>query len=73
MLRSEMTEKKLQKKLQRQRALDPKTLKEIDLKKDDDIPERGTGRRTGTAKTPTGPDDRLTEEERKKRHKKKVG
>lgn len=74
MLRSEMAEKKLQKKLQRQRALDPKTLEEIDLKKkDDDIPERGTGRRTGTAKTPTGPDDRLTEEERKKRHKKKVG
>lgn len=63
-----------EKKLQRQRELDPLTLKELDLKKKDDkLPPRGTGRRTGTAKKPTGPDGRLTEEERKKRHKKKVG
>lgn len=65
----------VERKLQRQRALDPKTLKELDLKKkkDDDLPKRGTGRRTGTAKKPTGPGGRLTEEERRKRHKKVVG
>jgi len=61
-----------EKKLQRQKSLDPKTREEVDLKKED-LPPRGTGRRTGTAKEPTGPDGRLTEEERKKRHKKKVG
>jgi len=32
------------------------------------LPKRGTGRKTGTAKKPTGPKGRLTEEERKKRH-----
>jgi hypothetical protein len=58
-----------ERKLQRQRSLDPKTFKEVDK---DDIPERGTGRRTGTAKTPTGPGGRLTEEERRKRHRKVV-
>lgn len=30
--------------------------------------ERGTGRGTGRAKTPTGPSGRLTDEERKERH-----
>lgn len=52
------------------RELDPMALQK---KKDDDVPERGTGRRTGRAKKPTGPKDRLTEEQRKKRHKKKTG
>ena len=42
--------------------------REIDLS----LPPRGTGRKTGTAKKPTGPEDRLTEEERKKRHKEKT-
>jgi len=37
------------------------------------LPPRGTGRKTGTAKNPEGPDNRLTEEERKKRHKEQVG
>lgn len=60
-------------KLQKQRALDPKTLADLKEEEDDEVPERGTGRRTGTAKKPTGPKDRLTEEERKERHKKKVG
>lgn len=55
-------------KLQKQRALDPKTLKE-----EDELPPRGTGRKNGTAKKPTGPGGRLTEEERKKRHKQKTG
>ena len=36
------------------------------------LPPRGTGRKTGTAKKPTGPSGRLTEEERKKRHEKMV-
>lgn len=42
-------------------------------KKDDEkkLPPPGTGRRIGTAKEPTGRDDRLTEEQRKKRHEKK--
>lgn len=62
-----------QKKLQRQRSLDPETLADLKEEEDDEVPERGTGRRTGTAKKPTGPKDRLTEEERKERHKKKVG
>lgn len=62
-----------EKKLQKQRPLDPKTLAELKEKEDDELPPRGTGRETGTAKKPTGPKDRLTEEERKKRHKKKVG
>ncbi|GAH68764.1 unnamed protein product [marine sediment metagenome] len=62
-----------EKKLQRQRPLDPKTLADLKEKEDDEIPERGTGRRSGTAKKPTGPKDRLTKEERKERHKKKVG
>ena len=39
---------------------------------EDGLPRRDTGRVTGTAKTPTGPKDRLTEEERKKRHKRMV-
>jgi len=39
---------------------------------EDWLPQRGTGRATGTAKAPTGPKDRLTEEERKKRHKRMV-
>lgn len=39
---------------------------------EDGLPARGTGRATGTAKTPTGPKGRLTEEERKKRHKRMV-
>ena len=43
----------------------------LTLKKDDP-PKRGTGRKSGTAKKPTGPEDRLTEEERKKRHKRMV-
>lgn len=60
-------------KLQKQRSLDPKTLAELKEKEDDETPERGTGRRNGTAKKPTGPKNRLTEEERKERHKKKVG
>jgi len=59
-------------KLQKQRALDPKTLREL-KEKEEDLPPRGTGRRTGTAKKPTGPGGRLTEEERKKRHKRVVG
>uniref|UniRef100_A0A6M3MAC8 Uncharacterized protein n=1 Tax=viral metagenome TaxID=1070528 RepID=A0A6M3MAC8_9ZZZZ len=62
-----------QKKLQRQRSLNPETLADLKEEEDDEVPERGTGRRTGTAKKPTGPKDRLTEEERKERHKKKVG
>ena len=54
------------------RELDPMALQK--KKKDDDkVPERGTGRRTGTAKKPTGPKDRLTKEQRRKRHKKKTG
>jgi len=52
-----------------QRELDPMAL----IDKDEELPERGTGRKTGTAKKPTGPEGRLTEEERKKRHKEKVG
>jgi len=60
-------------KLQKQRALDPKTLREFKVKdEDEELPQRGTGRRTGTAKTPAGPENRLTEEERKVRHKQKV-
>lgn len=39
---------------------------------EDGLPQRGTGRKTGTAKKPTGPEDRLTEEQRKKRHKRMV-
>jgi len=39
---------------------------------EDGLPKRGTGRTTGTAKTPTGPKDRLTEKERKERHKRMV-
>lgn len=39
---------------------------------EDGLPTRGTGRKTGTAKTPTGPKGRLTEEERKKRHKRMI-
>ena len=62
-----------QKKLQRQRSLDPETLADLKEEEDHEVPERGTGRRTGTAKEPTGPKDRLTEEERKERHKSKVG
>ena len=38
----------------------------------DALPARGTGRKTGNAKKPTGVDDRLTEEERRKRHKEKT-
>lgn len=53
------------------RELDPMALQK--KKDDDDVPERGTGRRTGTAKKPTGPKGRLTEEERRKRHKQKTG
>uniref|UniRef100_A0A6M3MFI9 Uncharacterized protein n=1 Tax=viral metagenome TaxID=1070528 RepID=A0A6M3MFI9_9ZZZZ len=41
-------------------------------KKEEELPERGTGRETGTAKKPTGPKNRLTDEERKKRHKEKT-
>ena len=52
-------------KVQKQRAKDPYG------EDDEEIPERGTGRRTGTAKKPTGAKNRLTEEERKKRHKEK--
>lgn len=59
-------------KLQRQRAFDPKTLAEL-KEEEDEPPQRGTGRRTGTAKEPTGPEGRLNEEERKKRHKRVVG
>lgn len=60
-------------KLQRQRELDPKTFREFKKEEDEDkLPPRGTGRRTGTAKKPTGPDERLTEEERKARHKRKT-
>jgi len=39
---------------------------------EDGLPKRGTGRKTGTAKTPTGPGGRLTEKERKERHKRMV-
>jgi len=50
----------------------PKVVKqsqrEITLGKDG-LPSRGRGRTTGTAKAPTGSKGRLTEEERKKRHK----
>lgn len=60
-------------KLQKQRALDPNTFRELKEKEDEELPPRGTGRRTGTAKNPTGPGGRLTEEERKKRHKQKTG
>jgi len=56
------------KKVQKQRAKDPYGKDE----KDEEIPERGTGRKTGTAKKPTGAKDRLTKEERKKRHKEKT-
>jgi len=48
-----------------QREVDPMAF----MKKDEELPPRGTGRRTGTAKKPTGPKDKLTEEERRKRHK----
>lgn len=61
-----MAEPEVKKNLQRE--LDP-----MALIKDEELPERGTGRKTGTAKKPTGSKDRLTEEERKKRHKEKVG
>lgn len=43
-----------------QREVDPMALQKL--------PPRGTGRKTGTAKKPTGKDDQLTEKERKKRH-----
>lgn len=60
-------------KLQRQRELDPKTLREFKKEEDEDkVPPRGTGRKTGTAKKPTGPGGRLTEKERKARHKRKT-
>jgi len=39
---------------------------------EDGLPKRGTGRKTGTAKAPTGPEGRLTEKERKERHKRMV-
>jgi len=46
--------------------------REVKLGEDGLPPPRGTGRETGTAKAPTGPGGRLTEEERKKRHKRMV-
>ena len=49
-----------------QRELDPLALQK---KAKEVLPPRGTGRKTGTAKKPSGPSGRLTEEERKKRHK----
>ena len=50
----------------------PKAVKQLQREVklgEDGLPPRGTGRKTGTAKTPTGSKDRLTEDERKKRHK----
>ena len=56
-----------------QREADPRKLQKKKKKDDEEkLPPRGTGRETGTAKKPTGPGGRLTEEERKKRHKEKT-
>lgn len=52
-----------------QREINPGTVKMEKNEEEEEIPKRGTGRKTGTAKEPTGPEGRLTEEERKKRHK----
>ena len=60
-------------KVQKQRAKDPYKKDEVlPEKKEEELPERRTGRETGTAKKPTGPKNRLTEEERKKRHKERT-
>jgi len=52
----------VERKVQKQREKDP-------YGKDEKIPERGTGRKTGTARTPPGTGKPLTDEERRKRHK----
>ena len=52
-----------------QREVDPMAFMKKEEEEEEKLPQRGTGRRTGTAKKPTGPKDRLTEEERRKRHK----
>ena len=57
-------------KVQKQRAKDP--YKRNEVLPEEELPERGTGRETDTAKKPTGPKNRLTDEERKKRHKEKT-
>jgi len=60
----------VERKVQKQREKDP--YGKEDPLKNPEPPKRGTGRKAGTAKEPKGPDNRLTEEERRKRHKEKA-